>query len=68
MNCPLLFVTPVTTAVHCSLPKEIGIAQKGGSTFGYKFTPGAGSPFFHHGTRSRHLGPCDLRAHPVQLQ
>ena len=32
--------------VHCSLPKEIGIAQKGGSTFGYNFTPGAGSPFF----------------------
>jgi hypothetical protein len=31
--------------VHCSLPKEIGIAQKGGSTFGYNFTPGAGSPF-----------------------
>ena len=32
--------------VHCSLPSEVGIAQKGGSTFGYNFTPAVGSPTF----------------------
>lgn len=31
--------------VHCSLPSEIGVAQKGGSTFGYSFTAG-GNTFY----------------------
>jgi hypothetical protein len=35
-----------TAYVHCSLPSEFGIGQKGGSTFGYDFTPGVGNPFF----------------------
>jgi hypothetical protein len=28
--------------VHCSLPSEVGIAQRGASTFGYSFTPQGG--------------------------
>ena len=42
--------------VHCSLPSEIGVAQKGGSTFGYSFTAG-GNTFYTAALESRRLDP-----------